>query len=93
MNTQSAQTKSLTNKDIENFGSLGKEIRISPKAYISINKPGFKVEYFVETVEVIIGIGKDHTATLIMGRDDWEALNKGEPVHITTKKEFKKKFL
>lgn len=80
-------------QDIENFGTLGKEIKISPKSNINVNKPGYTVKYHVETVTLTIGIGKNHTAELIMGKDDWEALNKGEKIHITTNKEFKKKFL
>lgn len=56
---------------------LGKEIKISPNANITINKAGLKKEFFVETVNVLIGIGNDHTADLIMTKDAWEALNNG----------------
>lgn len=80
-------------QEITRFTALGKEIRISPKANISINKPGFSTKFFVDTVNVLIGIGKDHTADLIMTRDAWEALNKGASVDITTVKDFKKNFL
>lgn len=80
-------------QEISNFGSLGKEIKISPKANITVNTPGYKVRYYVETVEVLIGIGKDHTASLVMTLDAWKALNAGEEIHITTNKAFKKKFL
>lgn len=78
---------------IENFGSLGKEIKISPKANITVNSPGYKTEFFVQTVSVLIGIGKDHTADLIMSKDSWEALNKGAKISITTTRQFKKNFL
>lgn len=68
--------------------ALGMPIKISPKSRVSINKAGLKVEYFVETISVLIGIGKDHTAELIMDKDAWEALNNGEQLHITTMKEW-----
>jgi len=75
-------------QEIIKIRSLGKEIKISPKSFATINKPGFKTEFFVETINVCIGIGKNHTADLIMSKDSWEALNKGAEVHITTLKEF-----
>lgn len=78
---------------IKNFGTLGKEIKISPKANITVNSPGYKTEFFVETVGVLIGIGKDHTADLIMTKEAWMALKKGAKIDITTTKEFKEKFL
>jgi len=77
----------------ENFGSLGKKIHISPKANISINKPGYRVEYMEETVSMTIGIGKDHIANFVMPKSAWEALKNGAEVDITTTKEFKSKFL
>ena len=86
-------SRSVTTNEIANFGVLGEEIKISPKSKVNINKPGYKVEYFTPTVEVLIGIGKDNTATLIMDEDAWKALKAGEPIDITTLKEFKKKFL
>jgi len=78
--------------EIERFTRLGKEVRISPKANISVNKPGFKTEFFVETISVNIGIGKDHTADLVMTKIAWQSLLKGAKVSITTTEEFKKKF-
>lgn len=79
--------------EIDHFTRLGKEIKISPKANITVNKAGFKTEFFVETVNVLIGIGKDNTADLIMSKDAWEALNNGEPISITTTEDFKKKYV
>jgi hypothetical protein len=78
---------------IDKFSTLGKEIKISPKANICINEPGFRTEFFVETVNVVVGIGTDHTADIIMTKDAWEALKNGEEVTITTHKQFKKEFL
>lgn len=80
-------------QQISNFGTLGREIKISPKANITVNCPGYGSTFYVETVNVLIGIGKDYTADLIMTKDAWEALNAGEKIHITTNKQFKKKFL
>lgn len=70
--------------------SLGKEVKISPKSLAWVNKAGYKKEFFVETVTVDIGIGNDHVAELIMDLDAWNALNAGENIHVTTKKEFVK---
>ena len=78
---------------IEYFARLGKEIKISPKANITVNKAGFKSEFYVETVNVLIYIGNDHTADLIMSKEAWEALNKGEKIEITTTEDFKKKYV
>ena len=79
--------------EITHFARLGREIKISPKANTTVNKAGFKTEFFVETVNILIGIGKDHTADLIMSKDAWEALNKGEKISITTTEDFKKKYV
>ena len=81
------------NYEIDSFARLGREIRISPKSNASFNKPGFKTEFFVESVNVVIGIGNDHSADLIMSKDAWEALNNGEPISITTTEQFKKRFI
>lgn len=81
-----------TIKEVETFGVLGKEIKVSPKSKISVNKPGHKREYFTLTVDVLIGIGKDHTASLIMDWDAWEALKSGEKINVETLKQFKKGF-
>lgn len=78
---------------ISRISSLGKEIKISPKSHCTVNKPGFKTEFYVETVNVCIGIGADHTADLIMTVDAWEALNEGQPVNITTAKEFNDRYV
>lgn len=76
--------------EIKKFARLGREIKISPKTNISINRPGRKVEYMVETVEVTIGIGPDHSARLLMDVDSWVALKNGEEINITTTKEFER---
>jgi UDP-N-acetylglucosamine enolpyruvyl transferase len=78
---------------ISKFGSLGREIKISPKSHITFNKPGFKTEFFVDSVSLLIGIGNDNTADLIMSKESWEALVAGEEINIDTLKEFKEKYL
>jgi hypothetical protein len=71
---------------IQHFTPLGRELKISPKALLSVNSPGYKKEIFVESVQLMIGIGKDHTADLIMPKDSWEAFLAGEEISITTSK-------
>jgi hypothetical protein len=85
--------RSEKKSSIKGFGSLGRELKISPKAKLCINEPGFSKKYYVETVEVLIGIGKDHTALLIMDTDSWKAFVDGETVDITTIQKFKKEIL
>lgn len=85
--------KMMYKQVISNFGSLGKEVKISPKANVTINKAGYEQKFLVDSVSVTIGIGNDYVADLVMTREAWEALKAGEEIHITTTKEFKKKFL
>lgn len=80
------------NQQFSGVGKLGKEIKISPKAGCTVNKPGFNVKFFVPTVSICIGIGKDHTADLIMELDAWRALNHGAEIHIDTRDEFSEKY-
>lgn len=83
----------IYNYEIQAFTRLGKEIKISPKANVTINKPGLKTEFFVETISVTIGIGKDHSADLLMSKDAWDALLSGQKVSVTTTEDFKKKYI
>lgn len=85
-------TRSVIEQKIEGFLRLGKEIKITPKANVTINKPGYSLKHFTETVSLIIGIGNNHLADLVMNKDAWEALKAGESVHIETTEEYKKKF-
>lgn len=79
--------------NIKAITPLGKEIKISPKSHCTINSPGYSLEMHVPSVCVTIGIGNDHVADLIMDVESWKALNAGEPVHITTAKDFKEKYV
>lgn len=72
---------------------LGKEVKISPKTCAHENTPGYSITFYTETVSVTLGIGKNHVADLIMSKKAWEALNDGEEISITTKKDFIKKYL
>lgn len=78
---------------IVKFDKLGKELKISPKSHVTINKPGYKQEFYVESVSLLVGIGKDHTADITMSKEAWEAFKNGEKIDITTLKEFKRDFL
>lgn len=80
-------------KEPSNYGTLGKEIKLSPKAYVSVNKPGFGMTFYTETVDMVIGIGKGHVAYLVMPEDAWKALNKGQELNVTSLKEFKEQFI
>lgn len=59
---------------------LGKRIVIPSSA--EVGDAPTKIEYYSPHIEVIIGIGKDHTASLIMDVDAWEELKKGTPTHV-----------
>lgn len=67
----------------QEFKRLGREIKISPKTVVCINSDN--------TVRILISIGQNHTASLIMDIEAFEALNKLEPIHIETAKEFRNK--
>lgn len=87
------ETKNVRQYEIDNFGKLGKRIEIGANSKVTMNKPGMKVEFFTPTIDILIGIGKDHVANLIMDTDAWVALKKGAALNIDTLKSFKKKFL
>lgn len=76
-----------------NHGTLGREIKISPKSHVTFNEAEAGIKFHIPSIEVMIGIGTDHVAYLMMDTDAWNALKKGEKLDITTLKEFKKKFL
>jgi len=78
---------------IDHFSRLGKEIKISPKSHVCVNRSGYRMEFFFETVSVIIGIGKDHSAELVMDKEAWEALKGGAKIDIETTEGFKKKYV
>jgi len=69
---------------------LGKLIKLSPKSVLTHHNPDYKKHFYQETVELTIGIGKDHSATLIMSIDDWKALKAGEKIWTATVQDIKK---
>lgn len=85
--------KKVISQEILKFKKLGKEIKISPKTCISVNKENFSIVYGTESINVNIGVGKDHLAHLTMSLEAWETLNEGQEVKTTTLKEFKKEYL
>ena len=85
--------KKVISQEILKFKKLGKEIKISPKTCISINKENFSITYGTESININIEIGKEHVAHLTMSLEAWEALNEGQEVKTTTLKEFKKEYL
>jgi hypothetical protein len=72
---------------------LGKPIHISPKSHACLNKEGYELKIFTESVTVCIGIGKDHTAELVMTKAAFEALQEGQPIDITTTEQFKARYI
>jgi hypothetical protein len=72
-----------------NYSLLAKEVKISPKSKVSIFKPGYGISFEVPCVEVLIGIGKDHTAHLVMDMEAWAEFKKGTPITIDTLKNFR----
>ena len=60
---------------------LNRKIKI--KKGSKLLKAPCKIELVGGHYEIIIGIGKDHTASLIISRDALEALNNGEEIHIS----------
>lgn len=81
---------SETLQKIIGFSILGKAFKINRWSKVTLNEAGFAVKYGTETVSVNIGIGKDHTALLVMPKAAWDALNSGEKVSAITLKDFKK---
>ena len=85
--------RSITTSYPENYGVLGKRIEFGARSCVSKNRAGMKVEFFTPTVQVLVGIGKDNVAYLIMDEDAWEALKAGEEINIDTLQDFQNKFI
>ena len=88
-----SKIKSEETKLVENFGALGRAIRVGANSYVSLNKSGFGIKFHVPTVDLVIGIGKDHVAYLVMDRDAWAALKENQKIDITTLNNFQKQFV
>jgi len=85
--------RTTTSSILKGFARLGKAIRITPKAHCHHAGPGLSIQWNTDTIQIIIGIGKDHTATLIMDTDAHKALLAGEKVHVTTTEEYRKAYV
>lgn len=59
---------------------FGVNMAIPNNAIVEIHNAGTKREYFTESIEVLIGIGKDYTASLIMDLEAFNELKKGKPI-------------
>lgn len=70
------------------YGCLGREMKISPKTLAITYDSGYGMTFNENSVEVVIGIGTNHTAHLFMSIEAYDAWLKGEPMNITTLKEF-----
>jgi hypothetical protein len=91
--SEDSTVRSIVHAHPENHGSLGKRIELGARSHITKNKTGAKYEFFSPTIELLMGIGKDNVARLIMDEDAWYALKKGNKVSVDTIQSFKKKFL
>lgn len=74
------QMKSYKGVKVEASGSLGRRLVIPAGTVIS---PGpSKVEYNTPIYEVLIGIGRNNTASLYLDEDALQALRAGEEINI-----------
>lgn len=85
--------RSIQHQKIDGFDKLGRRIEIGATTRVTVNKPGMKIHFPVESVEIMFGVGRDHTAHLVMEKEAWEAMKNGEKVNISPLSHFKKKFL
>lgn len=92
-NSENGTVRSVISAHPENHGALGKRIELGARSHITKNKSGAKYEFFSPTIELLIGIGNDSVARLIMDEDAWKDLKKGRKINITSLQSFKKKFL
>jgi hypothetical protein len=69
-------------RKIKYAGQLGKKIVFPANTGVQLNQEGFKQEWAVKTISIIIGIGRDNTAELIMDLEAWEALKSGQEIFM-----------
>ena len=62
--------------------ALSVDILIPKNTNVEINYAGSKKEFMCDSVEILIGIGKDYTAYLTMDIEAFEALQIGELITI-----------
>lgn len=78
---------------ISGFAKLGREFKVSPKCHMTLNKPGFSINLAVESVSTTVGIGRNHSAQLVMTKEAWEAFLAGESLDVTTVEDFKRGYV
>ena len=81
------------NQVIEGFSKLRRELKISPKCHMEINKPGFTATYVVESVSTTINIGEYHSALLIMTKEAFESFVEGAKIETVTVEDFKRRYI
>ena len=74
--------KKIVVNQLKTMHNLGRTLKVGAKSLVTENSEGYEIKYFGETIEVLIGIGKDHTASLIMDKEAWGVFKSGEEVHI-----------
>lgn len=60
-------------KAVNQHQTLGKDLLIKSESELHKNEAGMRIKYAIPAFEVIIPIGKDHTALLIMDEDAYNA--------------------
>lgn len=83
-------TGCTASEQLEYRYDLGRDITIPASANAVFNPAGLKINIPVESVFIIIGIGKDHTADLIMTKEAYNALREGAEVTTATIEEITK---
>lgn len=61
---------------------LKKAVRIPKDTVLETNTMGINLTMYVPSVELIIGIGKDHVAHLVMTQEAFDALQAGEKLQF-----------
>lgn len=84
--------KSRLNSSPADLIRFNHKITIGPKSLASICNPGASVEFNEETVWVLIGIGKDEVAHLVMTKNAYDTLSLEEPT-IETYKSYAEKYI
>lgn len=80
-----------TGLSVNRFVRFGRELRVSPKSNAIVLLPGYKEEWGIPVVQVLIGIGKDHIAEVLMTEDAWKVFKGGAAIEIETTEEYNKR--
>ena len=69
-------------QEVVDFIKLGKPIGLSPKSRMSVNSAGFKVEYHVPTMSLVVRIGDKEVGDFVITKEAWEELKQGGEVQL-----------